>query len=295
MKSIRPARVALVAGAIVLSLVAAACGSTKEAKTDTAEPGKTADQKAVEAVIQQSIDAENGKDVKTFLTLWTDKGLESYDVGTRADLEAGKAEGFGEDKIKLVAFPETTVTGDTAAATVDGTPEEFQVAQVMYRVKFTAVKQEGKWLLDGFEFIGSPPPASGTETIDVKAQEYAFVLDKDKTSGKVAFKLTNSGKEQHELTLYRTPDGVDLTTARKAVEKVNGEDLDNIPDGYKADHVSFVEVGQSTDVTFNAPLAAGTYLFACYIPQGGFGEQGPVNPDGKPHIQLGMAALLTVS
>lgn len=295
MTSIRPARVALVAGAIVVSLVAAACGSTKDTKTDTADFGKTADQKAVEAVIQQSIDAENGKDVKTFLTLWTDKGLESYDVGTRADLEAGKAEGFGEDKINLVAFPETTVTGDTAVATVDGTPEEFQVAQVMYRVKFTAVKQDGKWLLDGFEFVGSPPPPTGTEVIDVKAQEYAFVLDKDKTSGKVAFKLTNTGKEQHELTMFKTPDGVDLTTARKAVENVDGQSLENLPDGYKADHVSFVEAGQSTDVTFNAPLAAGTYLFACYIRQGGFGEQGPVNPDGKPHIQLGMAALLTVS
>lgn len=290
----RTPRVLMTAATLVLALAAAACGSDAS-KTETGGSGKTADQKAVEASIQKAIDAENDKDVETFLSLWTDKGLEAYDAGSRADLEAGKVESFGQDKIKITAFPETTVTGDTAVATVDATPEEFQVAQVMYRVKISAIKKDGDWVLDGFEFVGSPPAASGADKIDIKAQEYAFILDKDKTKGNTAWTLTNTGKEQHELTLYKTPDGVDLATARKAVEDVDGENLESIPDGYKVDHVSFVEPGKSADVTFAAPLAAGTYLLACYIPQGGFGEQGPVNPDGKPHIKLGMASLLTVS
>ena len=60
-------------------------------------------------------------------------------------------------------------------------------------------------------------------------------------------------------------------------------------------HIGFAEVDQpAADITFADPLEPGTYVLACYIPQGGFGDEGPVNPDGRPHIQLGMIHLLTV-
>ena len=273
----------------VLALVGSACG--KQAPKSTSSGN--ADQKAVESVIRASIKAENAKNADAFLALWTDKGLEAYDSGTREEIKAGK-EGFGEDKIKILGFVKTDVAAATATSTVDGGPVEYKVAQVAYRVKFSLIKQGDAWLLDGFEFIGSPPAKAGTPVLDIKAQEYAFILDKQTIGGNIALKFTNTGKEQHELTLYKGPDGVDVTTARKALENVDGSELKDIPTGYAVDHVTFAEPGQTMDVTFSSSLKKGTYVFACYIPQGGFGEQGPVNPDGKPHIKLGMAAILTV-
>lgn len=57
-------------------------------------------------------------------------------------------------------------------------------------------------------------------------------------------------------------------------------------------HVSFVEVGQTQNVTFAEPLPSD--VLACSIPQGGFGDEGPVDPEGEPHVKLGMINLLTV-
>lgn len=130
--------------------------------------------------------------------------------------------------------------------------------------------------------------------VDIKAQEYAFVLGAAEAPTDVAFTFDNIGKEQHELTLYKGPDGTDIETAKAALENVDGSEFDNIPDGYQVDHLSFAEAGEKVGVTFAEELKPGTYFFACYIPEGGFGEEGPVNPAGKPHIQLGMFSTFTV-
>lgn len=270
------------------ALLLAACSSDPSA-------GRSDDQKAVEAAVRASLTAENDKDVNAFVALWTDKGLAAYDVGTREDLIGGRAENFGEDKIEIVEFPSVDVSGTTATATVDALRGENNIAKPIFRVKFDLTKQGDAWLLDGFEFLGGPPPAAGTAVVDVKAQEYAFLLDKTEVGGKFAFKFANIGQEQHELTLYKGPNGVDLGTAKAALENVDGGELEDIPAGYEVDHITFAEAGQTQDVTFAEPLAPGTYVLTCYIPQGGFGDQGPVNPDGKAHIKLGMISILTVS
>ena len=43
-------------------------------------------------LITRSQRAEKAKDVNAFLALWTDKGLEAYDQGSREDLKAGPIE-----------------------------------------------------------------------------------------------------------------------------------------------------------------------------------------------------------
>lgn len=250
--------------------------------------------KAVEDTIRESVKAENAKDEIKFLALWTDKGLESYDSGTREEIQSGEGE-IGGDKIEILKFLNTKVDGDKATTEVNAAPEEFNVARVLYRANFALVKKEDKWLIDDFDFKGSPPPEEGTPVVGITAVDYGFTLDTAEFPGKVAFKFTNGGKEQHELVLFEAPQDIDLNTAKAALENVSGENLDNVPGGYKADHISFVEPGDSFDVGFTDPLPNGTYVIACYIPQGGFGEQGPVNPEGKPHIQLGMINKFTVT
>lgn len=278
----------------VAALALGACGGDgTPAGGGSPSPSLSADQKAVQDAVRAALAAEKAKNVDAYLALVTDKFLEESDSGTRADITSGKTP-IGEDPVRVVAFSETTVSGDTGSAIVDVSIEEADVAEFLFRAKIGFLRQAGRWLLDRFEFLGAPPPAAGTEILDIKAQEYAFILDKQTVPGKVAFKFSNIGKEQHELTLYKGPDGVDIATAKKALENVDGGELKDIPEGYKADHATFTEPGQSQDVSFAAPLPKGTYVFTCYIPQGGFGEEGPVNPEGKPHIQLGMIAVITV-
>lgn len=276
--------VRLVAIPLALALVAGACGgdSGSDASSD------------VEKTVRSSLEAENTKDVDAFLALWTDKGLESYDQGSRAELKSGKSEGFGENKLELLEFNDTKITGTKATTVVDVAPMEFKVAKVLYRATFTLIEKDEKWLIDGFDFKGSPPPADGTEVVTIKAQDFAFLLDKTEAPTDVAFRFENVGKEQHELTLYKGPDGVDIKTAKAALENVDGSELKDIPSGYVVDHISFADVGQKLDVTFAEELKPGTYILACYIPQGGFGDDGPVNPDGTPHIKLGMINTLTI-
>jgi hypothetical protein len=270
-----------------------ACGDDDD--TDTASGGASADATEFLDVVKASLEAENAKDTDAFLALWTDKGLEEYDVGSRQELEAGESENFGSEKIDVRRYGTPEVDGDTASVEVDATVGEHGFVMPLYRVVFSGVNQGEAWKLDGFEFKGGPPPADDATVVALKAMDYAFQLSEATVPpGEVAFDFSNAGKEQHELTMFKAPDGVALDDAKATLENVDGSELEDIPDGYEAAHVGFLEVDQNQSVAFAEPLAAGTYVLACYIPQGGFGDEGPVNPEGKPHIQLGMINLLTV-
>ncbi len=270
---------------LVFALLLGACG------------GGSADEAAVEAAVREDLRAENAKDIDAFLSHWTDKGLEQYDVGTRKQLRDPKSEqakGFGEEKGRIVRFDDITVDGDNATVVVDATLEG-RLLQTVFRLKFDLLKRGDEWLHDGFEFVGSPPPSGGADVVDIQAVEYGFVLSKNTAPTDVAFTFKNIGKEPHELTVFKGPDGVKVAQAKKALENVDGGTLEGLPDGYEADHLSFAEPGDSTHVTFADAIPAGTYVFACYMPQGGLDDNGePKNPDGKPHIQLGMINVITI-
>jgi hypothetical protein len=281
----------LLAGAI---LVLGACGDDDDDATGGGGGGSD-DEQALEDAVRATARAENAKDVDAFLALWTDAGLAEYDVGTREEVQSGESE-IGQDKVEIVEFSDTTVTGNTGTTTVDAVVGEANVAKAVFRVKFKGLKEGDEWKLNGFEFVGSPPPGEDTEVVDVKAVEYAFQLSASEAPADLAFKFSNTGKEQHEIALFKGPAEVSLSTAKAALENVDGSELEDIPAGYEVDHLTFAEAGDSSDITFAEPLEEGTYVLACYLPQGGLDEEGePVNPDGKPHIQLGMITLLTVT
>jgi len=76
---------------------------------------------------------------------------------------------------------------------------------------------------------------------------------------------------------------------------VHGDKLDNVPSPYKlVDHIGFAESGKTENILLRRALAKGHYVMACFIPQGGMTDKGPKDPNGKPHIQLGMIADFTV-
>lgn len=272
---------------VVLGVLLAACGD------DDDKPGGDAAASFVETV-QASIKAENAGDAEAFLALWTDDGLESYDSGTREEISAGEGH-FSEEDIKVTRMGEPKVDGDVASVELDATVGKPSFATTVFRVVFSGIRDGDGWKINKFDFRGSPPPGDDAEVVEITAREYSFHLDRDTVpAGEVAFHFVNEGQEQHEISLYKGPDGVTLDAAKAALENVDGSELSDIPEGYEVSHVAFAEQGDESDVTFAEPLAAGTYVLACYIPEGGFGDDGPVRPDGTPHIKLGMVHLLTL-
>lgn len=286
-------------GVPVRRIVAVACifvlGACASDGGGSAEPATDAD--AVEAAVRASIEAENDKDTDAFLALWTDEGLEEYDVGSREELKAAHDHGegrLGEDPAEIHRFDDITIENSAATAIVDAKRVESQAVTPLFRLRFELIKREGEWLLNGFEFLGGPPAEEGTDVVEIRAQEYAFVLEEGEVPGDVAFTFRNVGEEQHELTLFKGPDDLDIEQAAEDLADVDPSDLDNLPEGYQVDHISFAEPKKSVDIGFAEPMPAGTYVLACYIPQGGFPEDGEPDPNAKSHFELGMRAKLSV-
>ena len=259
-----------------------------------AEPASDVELQEVEDAVRVAVEAENERDVDTFLDYWTDEGLAEYEVGSRADLQAGRVASFGDQPILISEFTNTNIIGENGTTTVDAVQGEHRVAWPLSRVRFTLVNRDGGWLINGFKFIGGTPPPEGAEVIDIEAREYAFELERDEVTRRVAFEFSNVGKEPHEVTMFKGPDDVTLDRAREDLKDVQGHELDKAPEGYEGDHVAFAEPDQTINATLARPLPRGAYVLACYIPTGGFDEQGESDPDAQTHFELGMVAILRV-
>lgn len=261
----------------------------------TTSAGAAADVTAFVNVLKASIKAENAKDVKAFLKLWTDKGLAEYDTGSRSEIETGKSDNFGTDLITYVNYSKPVITAGTASIDIQATVGARTFAQSVFLVSFKGLKKDGTWLINGFEFKGGPPPPPGTDVVQVSSLNYAFSLNKTTAKRNLGFRFVNKTTEAHEITLFKTPRGVTLAQAKKALENVDGKELKVIPAGYQVSHISYAQPGQTLDITFAAPLAPGDYAIVCYLPKGGMDEHGtPKDAKGTPHAKLGMISLLQV-
>lgn len=287
---------AVATSALTPSIVrAATIAPFRGATAVTTSASPTADVTAFLNVLKASIKAENAKNAKAFLKLWTDKGLQEYDTGSRSEIESGKSDNFGTDLITYVNYGKPVITAESATIDIQATVGASTFAQALFLVSFKGLKKDGSWLINGFEFKGSPPPPPGTDVVLVTALNYAFSVNKTTAKRNVGFRFVNKTNEAHEITLFKTPKGLTIAGAKKALENVDGKELKAIPAGYQVSHISYAEPGQTLDITFAAPLAAGDYVIVCYLPKGGMDEHGePKDPKGAPHVKLGMISLLRV-
>ena len=281
--------------AVVVMSILTASTFSGNAMAATTSSSTAADAASFLNVLKAGAKAENAKDAKTFLKLWTDKGLSEYDVGSRSDIAAGKSDNFGAEPATVLNYGKPVITAKTATVDIQVAVGAGTFAQPVYLVTFKGLKQNGKWLLNGFEFKGSPPPPAGTDIVQVTAVNYAFSLNKTTAKRNLGFHLVNKTTEAHEITFFKTPTGVTLAQALTALENVDGRELKPIPAGYQVNHIGFAEPGQTNDITFAAPLAPGDYAIVCYIPKGGMDDHGdPKDPKAVPHVKLGMITLLHV-
>ena len=258
-------------GFAALASLLVACGDDKDG-----------DSAAMEKTIRGVAAAENAGDSKAAAALMTDAGIAAFYGSTRADLEAGTAQGFGEDPPTLQKVTVTKEDADSGSIALEVTIGDGYALQP---VQVAMVKQDGAWLADGITFGGGELIA-GRPVVSVDAVDYGYVVEGDLSSGEASIEFTNTGKESHQLLLLQIPEGVDVNDAKDAMLNMDFEQMD---EGYAfVDFLGFAEPGSPTSVVnFVKPLPSGHYAFVCLLPVGG-GE------DGAPHLSEGMIHDFTV-
>ncbi|MGH9278393.1 MAG: hypothetical protein ACRD12_09865 [Acidimicrobiales bacterium] len=236
---------------LVALVVLAACSGNGNASS-TASPEET---------VRRSIEAENAGDAPTFLALWTDDGLRSYDAGTRADIESGAAP-LGAEQSELRGFEGTRVMGGEATTTA-----VVAVGMGLYRMRFDLERTRGKWLISGWQFLGPAPPPEGTPVAAVRAVDYAYDADTAAmTSGSFGVAFTNAGQEAHEIAVVAIPPDATKAEAVLALRNVRGIDFAGMPPGYRAlGHLAYGDPGQSGTYSLARTLDPGRYAIACFL------------------------------
>lgn len=132
----------------------------------------------------------------------------------------------------------------------------------------------------------------GYQVVDVEAQEYAFSnLPAELESGPTIVRLTNHGKEVHEIAFAKRKEG---TT--KPVDQLLA-----LPEDQVDEKVEFLSGGFAMPDASGAALldlSAGDYIAVCFIPVGTTAEtmaslDGPP-ADAMPHAMQGMTGEFTV-
>ncbi|MFN2569261.1 MAG: hypothetical protein ABR564_06635, partial [Candidatus Dormibacteria bacterium] len=119
----------------------------------------------------------------------------------------------------------------------------------------------------------------------VGATEYSFSgLPAEVEAGVVNFKLTNTGKEEHELGLMTRKPGVTETFDQiLALPEQQGR--------AKVDEVAQISAHPGENDATVARLSPGQYIAVCTVLQGSVGDK---PGDGPPHFKLGMKREFTV-
>jgi len=234
------------------------------------------DKKAAEDAVRAAVAAYTNKDVDGFVAAFTDKGLaELFGVSEEelADFKAQLPEFIGEDPPVVRGFSNTKVSGDTAT-----TVGNFEGGGALDNDRFTLMRDGTDWVVDGFEgFAVSPDIPGGYKTVDLQVNEFAFGFIKDEVStGKIAFKVKNVGKQTHEVPLIKVPEGFDLDAA---IQSPDGSGFDT------AEIVGRIEIkpGAEYNMVLLNDLEPGNYALVCFFPD-------TEDPEQTPHALKGMKA-----
>lgn len=111
------------------------------------------------------------------------------------------------------------------------------------------------------------------KSVDVRGDEYAFVMPDEAEAGVVRFNVSNTGEELHEYALGRLAEGKTLDDVKAFLE--SGQE--DAPEWFTdVGGVPLLSPGEELGLT--RELEAGTYVFLCFLP----------SPKGVPHVALGM-------
>jgi hypothetical protein len=236
---------------------------------------QTADEQAVETSIRNAIQAYSAGNAEEFLKFWTDNGLKAEFDATADEIRQAGPDFFAGPPVALGDFKETKVDGDKATSEFD-----FLFADLVQPQRYTLVKDASAWKIDDTQALEAQIPDGSTE-VDLKLNEFAFDFDQSKVKPNVAFKVENDGQQAHEAILLKVPDGY-------TVDQLLSSETPDLPDG-----VSIVGFGgpygpgDTGTMVFAQPLASGSYMFVCFLPD-------TSDPQQVPHVVKGMGTTFQV-
>lgn len=212
----------------------------------------------------------NAKNVNAFLAGFTNRGIvDVLDIDPPSAAASALPSFIGEDPVRLISLTNIQINGATATANL-----LLSIGSSLEASVQSFVLEGGKWKLDAATITASPV-AANVSLVDVTASEYSFSVDKSKlASGNFALRVTNSGKEEHELILFKNDTG-------KPIFDVLAAAGDEDPEGITfIGAVDGILPGSSETLAFTTvPLASGAYAFVCFMP----------DPQGTPHFLRGMS------
>jgi hypothetical protein len=234
--------------------------------TGTEEPSGVAEIRATLDEVNAAIEAQ---DVAAVLDHFTDDGV----IATFGFPREQVLEQFGEDAgfTPLGEPSDIEASGDTGTVQLDLEPTD----NVATEVRWSMVRVDDAWLVDGAEYV-SEALGPDTTAVGVELTEMAFNLDTPAAaSGDLAFDMTNTGAQTHELVLFGVPADADI------LELLQQEE----PEGVVfAGVIAPVLPGQSAQMRFVEPLEAGRYALVCFLPN----TDETLGEVGTPHAFLGM-------
>jgi hypothetical protein len=185
-------------------------------------------------------------------------------------------------KGEFVGFPGAVPSGATAYAVVDLTPGLYAVVDAPFFALLTVLPAAGNAATPS----AIPAPAAA---VDVKMFEYDFQFPATMTRGDQVWKVTNVGREPHELVLAKSPAPItkgqvlDLIVAgdAAATPAAGGPSLQDLEAG-EVSGFGTLSPGLSgwTELT----LDPGTYVAFCFVP----------GANGTSHAAMGMVQVFTV-
>lgn len=115
---------------------------------------------------------------------------------------------------------------------------------------------------------------SAAPVIEVRGDEYSYVLPDRIQGGVVTMRFTNTGKELHEYALGKLADPAAAGELREAIAKQDRDRFMELVD----DVGGVPALSPGKEVSITRELDPGTYILLCFVP----------SPDGMPHVAKGM-------
>ena len=256
-------------------------GDTTPVATQVATEEVSAEEKEVQQVFLDLMDAWNAKDLDGLLVLFTDEGLVSSfgDEGqTVAEIKAGLGNFIGSPTVKIDEFLETSISGETATTDV-----VFAFGSTLTRSKNGLVKVGADWKLNSEESNLPVEVPAGTTVVHVDMNEFAYGVDTSAivdATGPFALEAKNVGKQTHMLALASVPADANITELLLEDEPEGLEFIAGAED---------VAPDASSNIVFVAPLDAGRYIMVCFLP-----DTDDQSEEGSFHYEKGMVKEFTV-
>jgi hypothetical protein len=207
------------------------------------------------------------------MSYFTESGLLS--VFGFSDIEEARMflpEFIGDPEISFVSLTGVSASGREATGLLN-----LRVGALFEQTFNRFVLDTSGWKIDDESPVPLAIPSNVT-AVDLRLQEYAFVYDRNQlANGNVAFRVSNVGREPHEVVLTRLAPDVNFLQAIQSDDPPPGVEIIANAGPYGP--------GEGTNLVFTQPLSAGRYGLVCFISA----------PNGLPHAFLGMVSEFTVA